>query len=440
MLRVNFRGEGELNKLTSGNRLGFFSLKRIVSGLLLVGVYSSPVHAAGFALIEQGVSGLGNAYAGAAAVAEDASTIYFNPAGMTYIEGRQGVVAMHLIRPRADFQNEGSVAGVTKPLGGEGGDPGSLAYVPNAYYVMDLKPDIKFGLGISVPFGLSTQYDKDWMGRFQAVKSELKTVNINPSIAFKVNDELSLGFGVSAMWVQAELTNAVNFGLAGEGASRVKGDDWGFGFNLGAIYQVTPSTRLGLAYRSKVEQTLKGEVKFDRPAGIPAAAAPDGRVTADLTLPENVSLSVFSQLNDKWDVMGDVTWTRWSRFSELKIVRNNGQVLTTVPENWENTRRYSLGASYRYSDKLKLRAGVAYDEEAIKNEFRTARIPGNDRTWIALGASWQLNPGSVVDVGYAHLFVSDASVDDDQRPLSGRLAGKYKASVDILSVQYTHHF
>ena len=217
-------------------------------------------------------------------------------------------------------------------------------------------------------------------------------------------------------------------------------DDWGFGFNLGAIYQMTPSTRLGLAYRSKVEQTLKGEVKFDRPAGIPSAAAPDGRVTADLTLPENVSLSVFSQLNDKWDVMGDVTWTRWSRFSELKIVRNNGQVLTTVPENWENTRRYSLGASYRYSDKLKLRAGVAYDEEAIKNEFRTARIPGNDRTWIALGASWQLNPGSVVDVGYAHLFVSDASVDDDQRPLSGRLAGKYKASVDILSVQYTHHF
>ena len=430
-----------MNKLTSGNRLGVFSLRRIVSGLLLAGAYSSPLHAAGFALIEQGVSGLGNAYAGAAAVAEDASTIYFNPAGMTYIEGRQGVVAMHLIRPRASFNNGNSQPPpplLPTQLGGEGGDPGSLAYVPNAYYVMDLKPDIKFGLGISVPFGLSTQYDKDWMGRFQAVKSELKTVNINPSIAFKVNDELSLGFGVSAMWVQAELTNAVNFGPFGEGATRVKGDDWGFGFNLGAIYQVTPSTRLGLAYRSKVEQTLKGEVKFDRPAGLPAAFSPaDGRVTADLTLPENVSLSVFSQLNDKWDVMGDVTWTRWSRFSELKIVRSNGQVLTTVPENWENTRRYSLGASYRYSDKLKLRAGVAYDEEAIKNEFRTARIPGNDRTWIALGASWQLNPDSIVDVGYAHLFVKDASISDDQ---VGLLQGRYKASVDILSVQYTHHF
>ncbi|CAG0948682.1 Putative outer membrane protein [Methylophilaceae bacterium] len=410
------------------------SMTVMIKALLILGVAGSNAHAAGFALVEQSGSGIGNAYAGGAAAAEDASTIFFNPAGMTYVQGRQGVVALHLVRPSADFGNEGSVAGFGRPLGGEGGDAGGLAYVPNAYYMTEIRPDLKFGIGVNVPFGLSTKYDKDWLGRFQAIKSDLKTVNINPAIAIKVNDQLSLGFGVSAMWAQAELTRAVNF-VAGESDVRIKGDDWGFGYNFGAIYQITPDTRIGASYRSKVKQHLEGDAKFGTPL-----TANNTDVKADLTLPENFSLSVFSRLSDKWELMGDVTWTRWSRFKELRINRDDGSLLSLTPENWENTRRYSIGANYRYSDKLKLRAGVAYDEEAIKDEFRTARIPGNDRTWVALGASWQVSPISSLDIGYAHLFVSDASIDDSQLPVNGRLKGEYDASVDILSLQYTHNF
>jgi long-chain fatty acid transport protein len=391
---------------------------------------------------------MGNAFAGGSAAAEDASTIFFNPAGMTYIEGTQAVGALHLINPNAEFNNKGSVAAdfpgppPAKPLGGEGPNAGDLAFVPNFYFMTDINPSIKVGVGVNAPFGLKTEYDDKWVGRFQADKSEVKTININPAVAFKVNDQLTLGFGVSAMWAEATLTRAVNFPVATQGAVKVKGDDWGFGFNLGAIYQATADTRFGVAYRSKIEQHLDGDAKFRRPPPIPnAGAAADGGVKADLTLPENFSVSAFSKLDDKWDLMGDVTWTRWSQFKELKIVRDNGATLTTTPENWDNTMRYSVGVSYHYSDALKLRAGLAYDEEAISDKFRTARIPGNDRKWLSLGAGWQVAPASKIDVGYSHLFISDAKIDDNQiATANGRLRGDFEGSVDILSLQYTHNF
>ena len=398
------------------------------------------VQAAGFQLIEQSASGMGNAYAGAAAVAEDASTIYFNPAGMTYINGTQAVGALHLINPNAEFNDKGSVkAAGFPPKGDEGPNAGDLAFVPNFYFMTELTPSIKAGIGVNAPFGLKTEYGDKWVGRFQADKSEVKTININPSIAFKVNEQLSLGFGLSAMYAEATLTRQVNRVLAAERDAEIKGDDWGFGFNLGAIYQATADTRFGIAYRSKVEQHLDGKAKFSAPLSIANTG-----VKADVTLPENLSLSAFSRLNDKWDLMGDVTWTRWSQFEELKVVRDNGTTLALTPENWDNTMRYSVGVSYHYTDAIKLRAGLAYDEEAISDEFRTARIPGNDRKWLSLGAGWKMSPASTFDIGYAHLFISDASIDDDQRAAAkgrnGRLVGDFEGSVDILSLQYTHTF
>jgi long-chain fatty acid transport protein len=409
--------------------VGIAKIKIAVMGSVLL--ISSNAQAAGFALIEQNASGMGNAYAGAAAIAEDASTIFFNPAGMTYIDGTQAVGALHLIKPDAEFKNRGTL-GV---MGDEGPNAGDLAFVPNFYFMTELTPSIKAGIGVNVPFGLKTEYDDRWLGRFQAVKSELKTININPSIAFKVSDQLSLGLGVSAMWAEAELTRQVFTG-GPEPEVRIKGDDWGFGFNLGAIYQATANTRVGIAYRSKVKQELEGKAKFEAPL---AGLSTD--VTAKVDLPESFSASVFSRLNSKWDLMADITWTRWSRFQELRILRNNGTTLTVTPENWENTMRYSIGINYHYSDTVKLRAGLAYDEEAIKDEFRTARIPGNDRKWVSLGAGWKVTPVSTLDIGYSHLFLSDAKIDDNQLASgNGRLTGDLEGSADILSLQYTHQF
>ncbi len=409
--------------------------------LLSCVIFTTPLaaNAAGFALIEQSASGMGNAFAGGSAIAEDASTIYFNPAGMTYIEGTQLVGALHLIKPTAEFNDNGSVKATgVPPKGGNGGDAGDLAFAPNVYFKMDLTDSLKLGVGVNAPFGLKTEYDPTWIGRFQAVKSEFKTININPALAFKVNDQLSLGFGVSAMWAQATLTRAVNRVVAPETTVKIKGDDWGFGYNLGAIYQATPDTRIGVAYRSKVNQHLEGD------SSSPLVAALNTNVKANISLPENFSVSAFSKINDTWDLMGDVTWTHWNRFKELRIDFANAVPDSVTAENWSNTMRYSIGANYHYSDTIKLRAGLAYDEEAISDEFRTARIPGNDRKWVSLGANWKLTPNSAVDVGYSHLFISNASINDNQSvPAKGRngiLTGSYDGSVDILSMQFTHNF
>jgi len=412
---------------------------------LSLSIYQLNSHAAGFALSEQNASGLGNAYAGAAAVAEDASTIFFNPAGMTYLEGNQIVGALHLIRTTGDFDNRNSQPAGVQPLGNEGGDFGSLAAIPNFYYKQDINDQFKVGIGIGTPFGLKTEYDKNWLGRFQALKSELKTVNINPSLAWRLNEQWSFGFGISAMWAQAELTSAVNLGATASTINN-KGKDWGFGYNLGAIYQVTPDTRLGLAYRSKVEQHLKGDARspFTALNGVPGSTL-NTDITADLTLPETLSLSSFSRLDEHWDLLADITWTRWSQFQTLSILRDNGSntLVGSTQEHWNNTLRYSVGLNYRYSDSIKLRTGVAYDQEAIDNDRRTSRIPGNDRLWLSFGASWQYSPQTRLDAGYAHLFIKEASIYDDQRtpaPSKGLIDGKYDGSADILSLQFTHQF
>lgn len=401
-----------------------YRFNRLAVTLVLAGCVNF-AHAAGFTLVEQNASGLGNAYAGQAAAATDASTIFFNPAGMTYLPDRQVVVAGHLIRPQAEF------SGTVRPDigGGNGGDAGDLALVPNAYLVYRLTPDVYLGMGLNAPFGLKTEYDPDWKGRTQAIKSEVKTVNLNPSIAWKAGESLSLGAGVSIQYAEATLTSSAG----GAGVATVKGDDYGWGFNLGALWQASEATRIGLAYRSEVEQTLAGDVGFS------AAATLNGPVNADVTLPDSVSLSLFHRLDSRWDLLADITWTGWSDFRELRIVRTNGVVLgTPTEENWSDSYRYSLGANYHLNDQLTLRGGVAFDETPVSDAFRTARIPDEDRTWIAFGAQYRLSRKSAIDVGYAHLFIRDAAIDKAENGVT--LAGSYEASVDILSAQLTLDF
>ncbi|MDO9635757.1 MAG: outer membrane protein transport protein [Thiobacillus sp.] len=396
-------------------------LNRLAAGLMLMGC-APLASAAGFALIEQNASGLGNAYAGQAAAATDASTIFFNPAGMTYLPDRQVVMAGHLILPQARFSGSSNIGG------GNGGDAGGLAFVPNAYFAFRLTPDVHLGVGVNAPFGLATEYDPTWAGRTQAIKSELKTINLNPSIAWKARESLSLGAGLSLQYAEATLSN-----LAGvNGVATVKGDDFGWGFNLGALWQVSPVTRVGLAYRSEVEYTLEGDASFS------VSTFLNSQVTADTTLQDSASLSLYHKQEERWDILADITWTGWSDFRELRVVTNGGAALVQTDHNWRNTWRYSLGANYRYSDRLTLRGGVAFDQRAASDTFRTARIPDEDRTWVALGAQYRMSPTMVIDVGYAHIFVSDASINKPENGVT--LTGTYDSSVDILSAQLTLNF
>lgn len=401
-----------------------FHINRVTAALVLAGC-ANLAHAAGFALIEQNASGLGNAYAGQAAAAADASTIFFNPAGMTYLPDRQVVVAGHLIKPKAEF------SGTVSPAvgGGQGGDAGGWSLVPNAYFAFRLTPDVHLGVGLNSPFGLKTEYDADWVGRYQAIKSEVKTLNLNPSIAWRVSETLSVGAGLNLQWIEATLTNRIP--VLGQPLVKIKGDDYGWGYNLGAMWQLSADTRIGVSYRSEVDYTLEGKSSTSDPV----VGALNGPVTASVVVPDSASLSVFHRLSPKWDLLADVTWTGWSDFDDLPI---RGTVNKTTIENWADTLRYSLGVTWRASDTLSLRGGLAYDETPVSDLYRTPRIPDGARTWVALGGQYRMSKRSVIDFGYAHLFVNDPSLHSVDNGTT--LTGRYDAAVDILSAQMTLNF
>lgn len=437
----------------------------------------------GFALIEQNASGMGNAYAGQAASAQDASTIYFNPAGMTRLQGRQAAGALHLILPSAEFNNTGTtpafstiVGGGPYALNGNGGDAGDLAFVPNAYLSWQLTPNWFVGVGINAPFGLKTEYDANWMGRFHALKSEVKSVNVNPSVAYKLSDAVSLGFGLNWQRAQAVLTKAVNYsfvasagGIPGvplntEGANKIDGHDDSWGWNVGAMFNIGKDTRIGIAYRSAVSHTLSGSAQFSgRPAAVNAilggAAGPifaaaaaaqvgDSPITADIKLPANASWSIFHQLNPKWDLMADISWTQWSSVHTLNIVRNTGFVLESTPFQWKNTWRVGAGANYHLNPNWTLRAGIAYDQTPTSDAYRTPRLPDEDRFWLSIGGQYRISKAAKIDFGYAHLFVKDPAVNNSGPPSltpalaagRGGLIGNYDSNVNILSAQFTYSF
>lgn len=445
----------------------------LVAGAMLV--MSGTAVASGFALIEQSASGMGNAFAGGAAGAEDASTVFFNPAGMSQIKGRQVVVAGHAIKPSAKFTDTASTVAaggfVTAPVGK---DAGSMTIVPSVYFAWEIDPKLSAGIGLGAPFGLKTEYDANWMGRFHAIKSEIKTINVNPSVAYKVNDSLSLGAGVDWQRINAELTKAINYsfvaaaaGIGGvaagtEGTNRLEASDSTWGYNLGALINVSQNTVLGIAYRSSMNYKLSGTATyFGRPAPLEAAVGVsatlaaqigDSAMTADLKLPATFSLALKYQPNSQLDILVDATQTQWSSIQSLDIYRSSGissgLSLESVPFKWRDTWRVAVGANHHYNEQWTARVGLAYDQTPTSDTYRIARLPDSDRTWLSLGGQYKPGKESAIDFGYAHLFMKDAALNLSGPPalgallVSGRgaLVGSYSNKVDIISVQYTHSF
>jgi len=413
------------------------ALSLAVAGVFAGGV--SQAHASAFALIEQNASGLGNSYAGAAAAAEDASTIFYNPAGMSLLPaGMQVSAGLALINLSAKFSDSGSTPGAgPRPLGNNGGNAGDLSAVPNVYFAMDVAPDWKVGVGVSVPFGLKTEYDPAWMGRFQAIKSDIKTYNINPSVSYKLDDKMSFGFGLNYQSIDAEFTNAVNLGVAEEMADIKAKDNSGWGFNLGAMFQLAPDTRLGVSYRSSIKYHLTGTATFSLNNPVPST-----NVSTDIKMPDSASIALQHRLNPSWTLLADVSRTGWAKIKELKIESDIG-TLSTTPENFRNTWRVGVGAIHRYNDAWSMKMGLAFDQSPVNDTDRTARLPDNNRLWLSFGGQYKLSKDGTLDFGYAHLFIKDAPINqlNPTPPANnGQLVGTYKGSVDIFGAQFAYRF
>jgi len=393
--------------------------------------------AGGFAIGTQSGSGTGNAFAGGAAVADDASVVWSNPAGMSLLPaGKHVTSALHIFKPSFKFENSGSTGVFAAPGTGEGGDGGEWAFVPNGFFSMDITPKLRIGVALNVPFGLTTHYDDRWRGQLTALKSEIQTININPSVAYQVSDSVSLGAGVSVQKIKATLTNGAN--VAGTNIAKLKADDIGYGFNVGLMIQATPNTRIGASYRSAIKyDDLEGTATFTlTPAG-------NVNIRTDLKVPNSASISVFHQLNPKWDLMGDITWTGWSTVQQLVVLRTSGPLtgttLTSLPFNWKDTWRFGVGANYKMNDQMKLRFGAAMDGTPTNDVDRTSRLPDQDRTWVAFGMQWRISKAGVLDLGYAHEFFRDANINNPVTG-AGALIGKFENKADIFSVQYSHSF
>lgn len=416
-------------------------------------------HAAGFALAEQSASGLGNAFAGMAARSDDPSTQYYNPATMAFMKkGTQLTVVGNVIAPRMTLDNASASRSGTPISGNDGGNAGVVATIPNFYIKTDLSDSVAFGVGVTTPFGLSTKYNDGWMGRYIALESKVETINVNPAAAWKVNERFSVGGGVSAQYMRAKLTNAIGLGTstnaANDSSVMLKGDDISVGFNLGTVFKPDDQTTLGVAYRSKIQQNLRGTATFTRSAALNNFLGPTSTLFtqsgmgAQLNLPENIEFSGAFQASPKLELLAGATWTNWSRFKELRInfdtpATATGSTPSTTAENWNNSWRYSVGTNYKYSSSIILRTGLSYDQTAIPDsQHRTPRIPDQSRTWLAFGAGWTLSPKNTLDAGYTHLFMKNATTSNATTNSNGTysISGDYSSSIDMLSVQLTHSF
>lgn len=444
----------------------------------------STAYAGGFALIEQGASGMGTAYAGASAVSNDTSTVWFNPAGMLELEQAEFASAFHIIAVDSEFSDRGTTLSPAfaeditmglDPVPGERDDGiGDETLVPNIYYVRPLRDNMTFGFGISVPFGNSTEYDEDWVGRYQAVESSVSVIDINPSFAYRVNEKLGIGGGISVQFMSATLGNEIDsaascqgFALLGlidiaqcltggltdegnrllDGSAKIEGDSTEITFNLGLLYKPQPRTKIGVAYRHGVDHKLDGDADFSfRPDNSLMSIIEandhnlfqDGGATALARLPASLMFSVAHLLNDKVQLLADATWTQWSVFEELRIVFDNpSQPDTFNTQDWDDVWRLSAGVNYFHSDKLTLKTGWAFDQDPVPSPTRrTARIPGNDRTWLSLGLSYALNNSISFDLGYAHLLVDETSIaNPSDSPIGTTIRGVYDQNINLFSAQ-----
>ena len=399
----------------------------LVLGIAGVLTVTGQALASGLQLTDQSVTGLGRAFAGGSLPNDDASAAYYNPADMMLGKGMQVQAGFIFIGISTEANNVGSTTRLPANLGDVLTKPGTLPVfvtiptsglasdnggednvVPNGYYIADINDRMRFGVSLNAPFAVSTSYGRNWVGRYHAVDSELMTIDINPSLAYRVNDNLSFGFGVSAQYADATLTRALfnPFAPTRDGYGEVKADGWAFGYNLGALYELDSNTRFGFSYRSRIKHSVEGDRTIsDWIAGRNGTVGAE----ADVTLPDWLLLTAYKRLDDQWAVMGGVRWTNWSLFKELRINFADGTQDLTV-ENWDDSWTFNIGVSYDYDPEWTFRAGYQYDQTPVQSpEYRTPRIPDSDRNSFAVGFSYRPNSQLSVDFGYMYLLFDDSS-------------------------------
>lgn len=416
---------------------------------LSVAMTSAQLFASGFALNEQSISGMGTGFAGRSSSAEDASTVYGNPAGMARLEGQQITGGMAIIDASTDIsQVSGNSSGSNK------GDMVPLTAVPFGFYTNRLNDQWAVGFGVYAPFGLVADYEKGFQGKAFGSKSAVEVITLQPTVSYAFNDKVSIGFGPTINRIAGTLESDVNLPIPGTGSNNIKieGNDTALGFNAGLLVQATDTTRVGLTYHSKVRYKLEGHTKVTTGTNVPASVLNNGRYDASLKIdtPESWDLSVTQDLNEAWKLYAGATWTRWSRLKDI-TVENEGVtsaggiaapgMVGTIKEdqNWHDTWAYAVGTSYRLNKQWVLRTGLTFDQSPTNNTDRSPRIPTGDRTIFSLGVGYDVLPNMTIDAAYSYLKEESVKVSHANE-LGQSYNAKFASNANGFGLGLTYRF
>jgi long-chain fatty acid transport protein len=364
--------------------------RTIVAVTLLASTSGGPALAGGLILYETGTADIGLASAGYGARAQDASTVLANPAGMSRLEGSQILLGGQALYAGFGF----SIGSGTSPALGtnDGGTP--IGWFPGggAYVTHSLSPDLKIGFAATGNFGLSEEYDDQWVGRYYVQEATLLGVSLLPSIAYRVSEHLSLGVAVNAMYGAIKQQVAVNNLTGADGQLKVDSNTWGWGVNLGMLYEFTPQTRLSLTYNSQVKLDFSGPAEFSGLAsGLQAVLSNRGLLNANvdmgINVPQQAMLSAFHQLNDRWAVLGSLGWQQWSKFGQVDLgIDSSNPTSLTTESDFKDTWHIAAGAQYRITEPWLLNFGVAYDSGFQDNANVSPMLPANAAWRFGIGA------------------------------------------------------
>lgn len=419
------------------------------SVLLLSTAISTVAFGSGFALNEQSARTMGQVYAGRTSDADNASTLASNPAGMSFLKRGEISAGLSFIDANSDISDVSSTAAGAKVSGTDKGDMIPFSKIPFGYYVQPIDDHLAAGIGVYVPFGLTTDHESGFQGRYFGTKSEISVITVQPSVSYKFDNGLAFGLGVTYNKfngkLEKDIYNPINSNSDANGS--VKGDDTAWGYNVGALYEITPKTRIGLTYYSKVKYTLEGHTTItNAPVGVGISTTPY-KATLPIETPDRIDAGFTQELTPQLTLHGDITRTNWKTLKEIKVTNENANSLvaeSVEPLDWKATMFYSLGLSYKIDSQWILRGGIGYDKQPMPNSTRSVRLPAGDRKLFALGTTWSPMDNLDLDLSYMYIKESTARVDQTTTALVTNAPIEYSAkfdnAVNLLSLQASWKF
>lgn len=432
-----------------------FKLRKLTVALTFSSllVFSSHAMASAFQLWEQDATNIANFHAGYAAAAYNASTAFYNPAGINRFTNQQLVFAVDPVFTSFKYTGTASINtiedGAPQAVTAQGG---SVSFIPAMHYVAPLSEIVSFGLSVDVPFGLMTNYGKSTALRYVSTMSSVKVIDIGPVLSFKLSDKIALGFGPDLQIMHGEFDQVGTNGVIewdGDGINRA--DDTGYGMHAGVMYDLSEATRFGLSYHSQVVHHLTGTSSFSGPLVKEALEIPSGEITSkrakvNITLPPYTALSAYHKLNADVALMGTVIYTQWSTLQNLVLQNVAGiqdleastNVVVTIPQHFRNTYSLSLGADYFATDKITLRGGLGYDQTPVSNIYRNVQMPDNNHYALAVGGHYQTTSTIGFDIGWTHIFVKQANVNPPAQVTGDEIAttnGSVNGGADVFAAQ-----